>query len=112
MKKLVKKEYQVEVPVYKCVVRHLCCECLQARIERCRRHCAQPAGGASQSTATAGPPASAEGGKITAGGSEPYPEGLPLVVTHKSMNGYGERHLPSMPFFLAQAVTPGNASYR
>jgi hypothetical protein len=30
VKKLVKKEYQVDVPVYKCVVRHLCCECLQA----------------------------------------------------------------------------------
>jgi hypothetical protein len=29
VKKLVKKEYQVEVPVYKCVVRHLCSECLR-----------------------------------------------------------------------------------
>ena len=27
VKKLVKKEYQVEVPVYKCVVLHLCPEC-------------------------------------------------------------------------------------
>ena len=27
VKKLVKKEYQVEVPVYKCVVRHLCPDC-------------------------------------------------------------------------------------
>jgi hypothetical protein len=29
VKKLVKKEYQVEVPQYKCVVRNLCCECLE-----------------------------------------------------------------------------------
>ncbi len=29
VKKLVKKEYQVEVPAYKCVVRNLCCECLE-----------------------------------------------------------------------------------
>jgi hypothetical protein len=28
VKKLVKKEYQVETPVYKCVVRNLCRECL------------------------------------------------------------------------------------
>jgi len=27
VKKLVKKEYQVEVPVYKCVVRHVCPDC-------------------------------------------------------------------------------------
>lgn len=27
VKKLVKKEYQVEKPVYKCVVRHLCASC-------------------------------------------------------------------------------------
>ena len=27
VKKLVKKEYQVEKPVYKCVVRHLCADC-------------------------------------------------------------------------------------
>lgn len=27
VKKLVKKEYEVEVPVYKCVVRHLCPDC-------------------------------------------------------------------------------------
>jgi hypothetical protein len=27
VKKLVKKEYQVEVPVYKCVVQHLCSQC-------------------------------------------------------------------------------------
>ena len=30
VKKLVKKEYQVEVPVYKCVVRYLCPECCKA----------------------------------------------------------------------------------
>lgn len=29
VKKLVKKEYQVEVPVYRCVVRNLCQECLK-----------------------------------------------------------------------------------
>ena len=29
-----------------------------------------------------------------------------LVVTHESMNGYGERCLPIMPFSLAQAFTP------
>jgi hypothetical protein len=29
VKKLVKKEYQVEVPAYKCIVRNLCCECLE-----------------------------------------------------------------------------------
>lgn len=27
IKKLVKKEYQVDVPVYKCVVQHLCTDC-------------------------------------------------------------------------------------
>lgn len=27
VKRLVKKEYQVEVPVYKCVVQRLCCQC-------------------------------------------------------------------------------------
>jgi hypothetical protein len=27
VKKLVKKQYQVEVPVYQCVVRHLCADC-------------------------------------------------------------------------------------
>ena len=26
-KKLVKREYEVEIPVYKCVVKYLCCEC-------------------------------------------------------------------------------------
>jgi hypothetical protein len=30
VKKLVKKEYQVEVPVYKCVVRHLCPDCCKS----------------------------------------------------------------------------------
>jgi len=30
VKKLVKKEYQVETPVYKCVVRHLCADCLNS----------------------------------------------------------------------------------
>ena len=29
MQTLVKKEYQVEVPVYKCVVQYLCPECAQ-----------------------------------------------------------------------------------
>jgi hypothetical protein len=29
VKKLVKKEYQVDVPDYKCVVRNLCAECLE-----------------------------------------------------------------------------------
>jgi hypothetical protein len=31
VKKLVKKEYQVEVPVYKCVVLHLCPECANGK---------------------------------------------------------------------------------
>jgi len=30
VKKLIRKEYQVEVPVYKCVVRRLCSECLRS----------------------------------------------------------------------------------
>jgi hypothetical protein len=30
VKKLVKKEYQVEVPVYKCVVRRLCSDCCKS----------------------------------------------------------------------------------
>ena len=34
VKKLVKKEYQVETPVYKCVVRYVCPACLQRRIGR------------------------------------------------------------------------------
>ena len=40
-KKLVGKEYQVEVPVYKCVVRHLC-PLLQWRIDRLCPHRAEP----------------------------------------------------------------------
>ena len=42
VKKLVKKEYQFETPVYKCVVRYVCPACLQGGSTDSRRHRAHP----------------------------------------------------------------------
>jgi hypothetical protein len=53
VKKLVKKETTVEVPVYKCVVRNLCPECLQGGMDGVP----QPAAGAATSPAPRVPPA-------------------------------------------------------
>jgi hypothetical protein len=43
VKKLVKKEYQVEVPVYKCVVRNVCSECSKGGVPAAPSEAAPPA---------------------------------------------------------------------
>ena len=50
VKKLVKKEYEVEVPVYKCVVKYLCGDC-------CGAESAPPSGAGPRTPAAPAPPA-------------------------------------------------------
>ncbi len=88
LKKLVKKEYQVDVPVYKCVVRHLCSECLQGGSSDAASAAPEPAGGASQSTVATSPHASVEGPKIAVAVCGPHPEGLPHEVEYGWRRNY------------------------
>ena len=58
VKKLVKKEYQVETPVYKCVVRYVCPTCLNGGSASLPNHGTSPRRRTSRATGAASPNAS------------------------------------------------------